>query len=299
VFPVGARDLPPYSIGVRPPRSPVGRALWRVLEPKLEHGLAQGRIELNDARRRVGLPALDRFHGGLSPDLCLVASFPQLEYPREWPESVHVVGPLLWEIPGIEPPRIPPTDAPLVLIAPSTSQDPQQRLLQAALEGLASTGVRVVASLDRRPPTRPLRAGRQTTLVNWLSYAEAMPKAAAVICHAGHGTVVRALASGVPLVAVPHSGDMAENAARVDWAGVGVRLPWRLLTPTTLRWTVSRVLSQPSNFAQRAAELATWSASHDGATRAAELVEQLGGSGKTRASKTRTRQRSAPVQAPA
>jgi UDP:flavonoid glycosyltransferase YjiC (YdhE family) len=67
---------------------------------------------------------------------------------------------------------------------------------------------------------------------------------------------------------------MGENAARADWAGVGVRLPWRLLTPATLRLAVERALSD-GRYAARAAELARWSASHDGAARAAELVEQL------------------------
>ena len=62
-----------------------------------------------------------------------------------------------------------------------------------------------------------------------MSYADAMRDAALVICHAGHGTVARSLERGVPVLAVPHSGDMAENAARLDWAGLGVRLPWRFV----------------------------------------------------------------------
>ena len=50
----------------------------------------------------------------------------------------------------------------------------------------------------------------------------------AVLCHAGHGTVVRALASGCAVVCCPAAGDMNENASRVDWAGLGTRLPRRL-----------------------------------------------------------------------
>ena len=50
-----------------------------------------------------------------------------------------------------------------------------------------------------------------------------------VVCHVGHGTLMRALTSGVPVVACPAAGDMNENAARADWAGVGVRLPVLLL----------------------------------------------------------------------
>jgi UDP:flavonoid glycosyltransferase YjiC (YdhE family) len=67
---------------------------------------------------------------------------------------------------------------------------------------------------------------------------------------------------------------MAENAARADWAGVGVRLPWRLLTPLTLRAAVRRALSD-GRLAANARELAAWAAEHDSAERAAGLVEAL------------------------
>jgi len=275
LYPVTDPGFPPYSIGARLPRTAAGRWFWGRFERPLERGLVQGRAELNETRRRVGLGPLQQLHGGLSPDLCLVASFPALEYPRVWPHHVHVVGPMLWEPPGGGPPPLPPGDARLVLVAPSTSHDPEQRLLRAAIEGLAGADVRMLASLDRRPLPRPVRMARNTTLVNWLSYARAMPHAAAVVCHAGHGTVARALASGAPVVAVPHSGDMAENAARIDWAGVGVRLPWRLLSPVTLRLAVERLLADRRDYKARASELAAWAASHDGATRAAELIEEL------------------------
>ena len=103
-----------------------------------------------------------------------------------------------------------------------------------------------------------------------------MPRASLVISHAGHGTVARALQSGCPVLAVPHSGDMGENAARIDWAGVGARLPWRLLSPATLRLAVRRVLDEP-RLAERARALSAWAATHDGASTAADLVERLAG----------------------
>ena len=139
-----------------------------MFERPLEQGLRQGREELNETRRRLGLPPLTRLHGGLSADLCLVATFPQLEYPREWPAAVHVVGPMFWEPPAptVSPP---PGDEPLVVVAPSTSHDPDQRLIRASLEGLRGLDVRVLASLDRRPVYAPIRAGSRARLVNWMS----------------------------------------------------------------------------------------------------------------------------------
>jgi UDP:flavonoid glycosyltransferase YjiC (YdhE family) len=273
VYPVGAPGLPPYAFGARRPRTALGATLWRAFDCPIRSGLRRGRSELNGARARLGLAPVDRFHGGLSERLTIVATFPQLEYPRPWPKHVHVVGPLMWEPPS-EPIEPPPGDAPLVLVAPSTAQDPDHRLLRAALAGLGGERVRVLATWNRRPLPGPAGVAANTRLVRWLSYSQTMPACALVICHAGHGTMVRALAEGVPVLAVPHAGDMAENAARADWAGVGVRLPWRLLSPSTLRLATRRALATDSLRA-RARELAAWSARRDGAACAADLVEGL------------------------
>ncbi|MDX6706331.1 MAG: hypothetical protein QOI48_2177 [Solirubrobacteraceae bacterium] len=267
----------PYSCGARLPRTAAGRALWRCADPLLRRGLALGRDELNETRRRLSLAPLERFHGGISDALCLVATFPQLEYPRDWPPHAHVVGPLLWEPPGGDV-ELPVGDAPLVLVAPSTSQDVEGRLVQAALDGLADLPVRVLASanraLDDMRPAVPANA----RLVQWASYAGTMPACELVVCHGGHGTVARALASGCALVVVPAAGDMNENAARVDWAGVGVRLPRRLASARPLSLAVRRALARPGLRA-RARQLAAWAASNDAAARAAGLVEQFASAG--------------------
>ena len=264
---------PPYSLGARPPRSAIGRRLWRALDPLVQRGLRLGARHLNDARGRLDLPPIDRVHGGLSRRLCMVGTFPQLEYPREWPQETHVVGPLLWEPPyeDVEPP---PGEEPLVLIAPSTAQDRSHRLLRAALAGLEGEPVRVLATWNRRLLPGPQRVPANARLVEWVSYARTMPRCAVVVCHVGHGTMVRALASGATVVGCPAAGDMAENAARLDWAGAGVRLPWRFATPQGVRLAVRRALSEPA-LARRAGELAAWARAHDGAERAADLVEQL------------------------
>jgi UDP:flavonoid glycosyltransferase YjiC (YdhE family) len=278
VYPIMDPGFPPYAFGARMPRTGVGRALWRVFDRPVRKGLRLGRDELNDTRRRLGLGPVDRFHGGLSPQLTMVGTLPALEYPREWPGHVKVVGPLMWEppFPAVEPP---PGQDPLVLVAPSTAQDPSHRLLRAALAGLADEPVRVLGTWNRRPLTGPVPLAANTRLVEWLSYAQTMPACALVICHAGHGTLVRALASSCRVLAVPHVGDMAENAARLDWAGAGVRLPWPLLSPATLRLAVRRALARPE-LGTRAAQFAAWAADHPGPARAADLVEQLAARGR-------------------
>ena len=107
-----------------------------------------------------------------------------------------------------------------------------------------------------------------------------MPRADLVVCHAGHGTLATALACGTPVVTVPAAGDMAENAARAQWAGAGLNLPGRFLSATTLRWMVQRALERPGLRA-RAQELAGWARTHDGAETAAELVERFAAGHRT------------------
>jgi UDP:flavonoid glycosyltransferase YjiC (YdhE family) len=276
VYPVGAPGFPPYALGARLPRTALGRAGWNALRGPVGSGERRGRDELNETRRRLGLAPQERVHGGLSDRLVLVGTYPQLEYPREWPSHVHVVGPLLWE-PPFDPVELAPGSDPVVVVAPSTSQDPRQRMLRAAVDGLGRARVRVLATWNRRPPPSPLRPGPNTRLVEWISYSKNFPRAAVVVCHAGHGTLVRALHSGAVVVAVPVGADMGENAARLDWARLGVRLPGRLVSPATVRLAVARALDD-AGLAERVRALAAWSAAHDGPTRAAELIEGLASS---------------------
>jgi UDP:flavonoid glycosyltransferase YjiC (YdhE family) len=271
VYPVQQPGMPMYSLGLRPPRTAFGRLAWRATDPLLAMGLRRGRDELNETRSRLGLAPIDRFHGGISELLAIVGTFPQLEYPREWPAHVRVTGPLFFELPG-DLVAMPEGDGPLVLVAPSTSQDPECELLRVALEGLADEPVRVLATTNRHRPDQPIEVPSNAVLVDWVLYSQAMRAADVVICHGGHGTVARSLAAGTPLLVCPSVGDMGENAARVAWSGSGLSVPRRLLSPRSVSLATRRLLGE-ARFAARAREIAAWSETHDGALAAADLVE--------------------------
>jgi MGT family glycosyltransferase len=273
IYPVVEPGLPFFAIGLKPARTPLGRAVWRTGQRALNIGLEHGRRDLNRQRERLDLPPVERFHGGISTELALVGTFPQLEYQRRWPTGVEITGPMSFEIPhpNIE---LPPGEAPLVLVAPSTAHDSENHLVRTALAALAGEPVRVVATTNRVVPQRPIEVPANAVLVEWLSYSQLMPLASLVISHGGHGTVARALNAGTPVLICPIIGDMSETAMRVDWAGCGLSIPWRLCRPTPLRWAAQRLLADRS-FAARAGELSAWATKHDGAERGAELIEQL------------------------
>jgi UDP:flavonoid glycosyltransferase YjiC (YdhE family) len=273
IYPVVEPGLPFFAVGLQPPRTPLGRAVWRTGQRALNIGLEHGRRDLNRQRARLDLPPVDHFHGGISPELALVGTFPQLEYPRRWPSGVEITGPMTFEIPhpAIE---LPSGEGPLVLVAPSTAHDSDNHLVRTALAALAEERVRVVATTNRVVPQVPIEVPGNAILVDWLSYSQLMPAASLVISHGGHGTVARALGAGTPVLICPIIGDMSETAMRVTWAKAGLSVPWRLCQPAPLRWAARRLLDDPA-FAAHAAELAAWGREHDGAARGAELVERL------------------------
>lgn len=94
------------------------------------------------------------------------------------------------------------------------------RTLARAFDGLP---VRVLLSTGRDVdptalgPLPPNVAARR-----WASQAAALAAAALVVCHGGSGTVLGALAAGVPLVVLPLFADQPRNARLVARAGAGI-----------------------------------------------------------------------------
>jgi UDP:flavonoid glycosyltransferase YjiC (YdhE family) len=70
-----------------------------------------------------------------------------------------------------------------------------------------------------------------------------LEQAAAVVCHAGMGIVHKALAAGVPIVAVPFGRDQPEVGRRVAESGAGAVLPLKRLSPDRLRASVCEAIA--------------------------------------------------------
>ena len=83
--PAGAPGFPPYSLG-RATAADAGRAadVGAACAARRPGARARARRAERDARRGSACRRWTRVHGGISRALCLVATFPQLEYPRGW-----------------------------------------------------------------------------------------------------------------------------------------------------------------------------------------------------------------------
>jgi UDP:flavonoid glycosyltransferase YjiC (YdhE family) len=66
-----------------------------------------------------------------------------------------------------------------------------------------------------------------------------------VVTHGGHGTVMKALVAGRPMVVLPHGRDQPDNAARVTARGAGLAVR-RTASPARIASAVQKVLASRS-----------------------------------------------------
>ena len=62
-------------------------------------------------------------------------------------------------------------------------------------------------------------------VAEYVPHSQILPRCAAVICHAGFGTVMDALRHGLPLVLMPIGADNFLHAARCEAVGAGITIP--------------------------------------------------------------------------
>jgi len=90
-----------------------------------------------------------------------------------------------------------------------------------------------------------LHAAPNVTVLAHAPHREVLRHAAAVVTHGGHGTVVKALAAGVPMVLLPHGRDQGDTAVRVTERGAGIALK-RTAQPKAIAAAITEVLQNPS-----------------------------------------------------
>ena len=241
-------EVPPLGTGFRPASGRLGRLRDRSAAAVALAAFRSGLPALNQARAEFGLaPLRDALDLMGMADRILVCSSPSYDFaPGSVPANVRYVGPQLDDAAGAVAgsPCAGPSGRPLVLVGLSSTVMRQEGLLQRAadalgqlqVQGLITTGPAVDPALIAAPPN--------VTVTRWVRHADVLPYCSAVITHGGHGTVMKALTAGVPLVVVPLGRDQPDNAARVVYAGAGTRLR-KSASVSALRAATARVIEDP------------------------------------------------------
>ena len=117
-------------------------------------------------------------------------------------------------------------------------------LFPRVLAGLRDLPVNVIATVGRQIDPEELGPLPENIRVErYIPHSVVLPRCAAVVSHGGSGTVIGALAHGLPMVVIPMGADQPHNAARCEAIGVARVLDAVTARPETVREAVSAVLS--------------------------------------------------------
>ncbi|MBX3220099.1 MAG: glycosyltransferase family 1 protein [Labilithrix sp.] len=238
----------PFGLGLRPARGPLGRLRDRFLVAVLKRMFRFGLEPVNASRRSLGMPALrevfDQFHA-LQRSLVLTSAAYDF-VPPALPYDVRYVGAQLDDPAWVAPyaPPWPDDDtAPLVLVSLGSTFQNQGPTLRRIVEALGQLPVRALVTLGEQSYDDGLAPPTNVVVVGSAPHAAVLPRASAVIAHGGHGTVMKALSHGVPLVCIPFGRDQKDNGARVEVAGAGLSVSPKA-SSRRIREALRRVLEE-------------------------------------------------------
>lgn len=95
-------------------------------------------------------------------------------------------------------------------------------VMNALLEALGAAPVRAVVTMGNLADRSCLHVPLNVRVEQYVEQERLLPHCSAVLSHAGSGTMLGALAHGLPQVCVPQGADQFLNAGRIQQAGAGV-----------------------------------------------------------------------------
>jgi MGT family glycosyltransferase len=271
------RGMPVLASGWLPGTGPLGRARDAMALAVLRLVLGRMRPGLNAVLDAHGQPRIADVFELL--DRCtevLVMTSPTFDFQSPHiPANVRFVGPQLddpdWAADGDWRPD---GDGPLVLVATSSIFQDQTGLLRRVAAGLGRLPVRGLVTTGRAVDPADVPAPANVRVVRAAPHGAVLAETAVVVTHAGHGSVIKALAAGVPLVCMPMGRDQKDNTVRVLRLGAGVRVD-QSAPPERVAAAVRLLLEDPSY--ARAARRFAGTLAEENRTRpsAAERAEAL------------------------
>lgn len=244
-----APGIPPMGPGFMPARGPLGQARDALLRSVMTFMFSRADNTINETRAAYGLAPVASTFDQMRSGRSFILTSPAFDFPAtSLPANVVYAGPQLddplWAEEWISP--WPDDDRrPLVLVAFSSTFQNQAPALDRVVDALAGLEVRAVVTLGQMIDPAEVPGRDNVVVVPSAPHNQLVTQASALITHCGHGTLMKGLVAGVPLVCMPMGRDQNDAAARVVHRGAGIRLR-PSASPDKIRVAVTRVLADPS-----------------------------------------------------
>ena len=148
-------------------------------------------------------------------------------------------------------------------------------LMARLIAGIGSLPVNLIATVGEEiDPAEFAPQPANVAIARYVPQALLLPRCNLVVSHGGSGTVIGALAHGLPQVLIPLGADQLVNGVRCEALSVGRVLDVMTVTPDSARAAAAEMLADPAY--RRAAErIRTEAAALPGPAHAVTLLERL------------------------
>ncbi|MDO8294923.1 MAG: glycosyltransferase [Caulobacter sp.] len=259
--------LPPFGAGMAPAAGEQDVMLHQMVAQTTRMLFQSGLPDLNAAREGLGLPPLaDLFDQIAVARRIMLATSRAFDFaPDPLAEPFRYVGPYVADpvdAGGWDSPWSPHDARPLVVVTSSGLYEAQEDLLRRIIAALEPLPVRALVTLGPALDPAGFPGAGNVQVVARAPHGALFPEAALFITHGGHGSTLRPLMAGLPLLVMPGLRDQRDNAQRVVARGAGLMLE-RDAAPEKITWAVTQLLEDPG-FREAAGRL--------GATIAADMA---------------------------
>jgi rhamnosyltransferase subunit B len=272
----------PWSYHVLKLHPSISRAAMRVGRLKLDQMAAplyKLRAELG--LKRGGNPMLEGQHSPLR----VLALFSSAIAPRQpdWPPQTRVTGFPFYDgrdragdTRQLDPALLKfleEGEPPVVFTLGSSAVYVAEGFYRESLEAARAAGVRALLLIGEES-NRPAALPAWAAAFDYAPYGELLPRARAVVHQGGIGTTAQGLRAGLPALVVPFSHDQFDNGSRVARVGAGRVLPRAKYNATSAAKELRALLAEES-YTTRAAAIGEQIRSEDGASAAADAIEDV------------------------
>lgn len=251
-------NRPPGVMGLLPGKGFLGHLRDRLLSGVFHLFLNKYLPLVNNVRKSYDLGELKNLVELIDQaDLRLIQTARNFDFPIEPPpKNVRYTGPVLDDPDWVASWENPWTDndfRPLVIVSFSSTFQNQTSVIQRCISAFKSLKVRGLVTLGLAINHENFEVPENVKVVSSAPHSLVFPLAELVITHAGHGTIIRTLAHGLPLICLPMGRDQNDNAAKVAYHGCGIVLNNKA-KPEKIRQAILKVL-QDSQYREKASLL--------------------------------------------
>lgn len=241
-------NRPPGNMGLKPGKGFFYKFRDKLLAKLMISKFDEFKVTLNQKLDSLSLAplkhTLDLFERA---DLRLIQTSKSFDVPIDpMPKNVRYIGPELddpdwvsskeWVTPWSGQDK-----KPLVIISFSSTFQNQAKAIQNSINALASLPVNGIVTLGPAMENQDFMMPNNVVVMKSVKHSMLFPHANLVITHGGHGTIIRALSCGLPIICLPMGRDQGDNAIKVAIKGCGIKLSPKS-TPNRIQNAVKQIL---------------------------------------------------------